>query len=189
MVHEIIFAGFGGQGVLLMGQLVAYAAMSEGREVSWFPSYGAEMRGGTANCAVVVSEARVGSPVVSEPTALVTLNRPSLERFLPMLRPGGVLIYNSSLIETVPERSDITIVAVPANEIAGELGESRVANMVALGALLGRTKVVSTENVMAALAKALPKHRQNLLPVNRLALERGGALPPIVRGIFSLTRK
>ncbi|MGE5549199.1 MAG: 2-oxoacid:acceptor oxidoreductase family protein [Bacteroidota bacterium] len=177
-MHEIIFAGFGGQGVLLMGQLVAYAAMSEGKEVSWFPSYGAEMRGGTANCAVVVSETTVGSPVVSEPTAIVVMNRPSLERFLPMLRPGGMLVYNSSLIEVEPGRADINIVAVPANEIANQLGSNRVANMVALGALLKGTGVVSAAGVMKALAKALPPHRQDLLPVNQAALERGQAFSP-----------
>ncbi|MGE5529940.1 MAG: 2-oxoacid:acceptor oxidoreductase family protein [Patescibacteria group bacterium] len=176
MTHEIIFAGFGGQGVLLMGQLVAYAAMLEGKQVTWFPSYGAEMRGGTANCAVVVSDGPVGSPVVSEPTALVVMNRPSLDRFLPRLRPGGVLVYNSSLIEIEPGRREVEIVPVPANEIAAELGETRVANMVALGALLCMTPVVETGDVMQALAKALPKHRQALLPLNERALAMGRSI-------------
>lgn len=178
MVHEIIIAGFGGQGVMLVGQLIAYAAMGEHKQVSWFPSYGPEMRGGTANCAVVVSDEPVGSPIVSEPTALVVLNRPSLERFLPALRAGGVLVYNSSLIETGPAREDVDIIPVPANTIADELGEARVANMVALGALLAHTGVVEVESVMKALAKALSKRRQDLLPVNREALERGRALRP-----------
>ena len=171
--HEMIFAGFGGQGVMLMGQLVAYAAMNEGRHVSWFPSYGPEMRGGTANCAVVVSDEPVGSPVVSEPTALVAMNKPSLARFRPGVRPGGVVIYNSTLIDEAPRRDDVAMVAVPATEIAGELGEVRAANMVALGALLARTSVVDPADVLAALAKALPRRRQDLLPLNRAALERG----------------
>ncbi|NLG84891.1 MAG: 2-oxoacid:ferredoxin oxidoreductase subunit gamma [Firmicutes bacterium] len=173
MVHEMIFAGFGGQGVMLMGQLVAYAAMSQGKHVSWFPSYGPEMRGGTANCAVVVSDEPVGSPVVDEPTALVTMNKPSFLKFLPSLQPGGVLVYNSSLVDLVPDRTDVVVLAVPATEIANELGEVRVANMVALGALLARTAVVEPEEVLRVLAKTLPKHRQDLLPLNRLALERG----------------
>ena len=172
-MHEMIFAGFGGQGVMLMGQLVAYAAMNRGKHVSWFPSYGPEMRGGTANCAVVVADEPVGSPVVAEPTALVVMNQPSLVKFLPSLRPGGVLVYNSSLIDLVPNRTDVITLAVPATEIANELGEVRVANMVALGALLGRTAVVDPEEVLTVLAKTLPKHRQELLPLNRAALERG----------------
>lgn len=176
MAHEIIFAGFGGQGILLMGQLVAYAGMIEGKEVTWFPSYGAEMRGGTCNCAVVIADSPVGSPVVAEPNALVVMNRPSLERFLTALQPGGVLVYNSSLIAPAPERKDVRIIAVPASEIAVALGEGRVANMVALGALLGATGVVAPETVVATLAKTLPKHRQDLLPVNREALERGRKL-------------
>lgn len=176
MVHEMLFAGFGGQGVLLMGQLVAYAAMGEGKQVSWFPAYGAEMRGGTANCAVVVADEPVGSPVVSEPSALVVMNRPSFERFLPGLQPGGVLVFNSSLIDLAPNRTDVTSIPVPATEIANELGEVRVANMVTLGALIGSTGVVEVEDVLKALAKALPKHRQDLLPLNHQALERGMSL-------------
>ena len=176
MAHEMIFAGFGGQGVMLIGQLVAYAAMAEGKQASLVQSYGPEMRGGTANCTVVVSDGRIGSPVVSEPGAVIAMNRPSLEKFLPMLQPGGVMIYNSSLIDIKPDRGDVKLIAVPANEIANELGETRVANMVALGVLLAETKVVSADEVLKALAKSLPKHRQELLPVNQAALARGAAL-------------
>jgi 2-oxoglutarate ferredoxin oxidoreductase subunit gamma len=170
---EAIFAGFGGQGVMLIGQLVAYGGMNAGLNVSWFPSYGPEMRGGTANCSVVVSDGIVGSPVVSEPHVLVAMNRPSLEKFQNMVKPGGFIIYNTSLIDIKPDRTDVNIIAVPANEIAVELGEPRVANMVVLGALLAATKVVTVENIMTSLKKVLPAHRHHLLPLNEQAVNKG----------------
>lgn len=173
MELEAIFAGFGGQGVMLIGQLVAYGGMNAGLNVSWFPSYGPEMRGGTANCSVVVSDGIVGSPVVSQPHALVAMNRPSLEKFQDKVKPGGFIIYNSSLIDIKPSRTDVKLIAVPANDIASELGELRVANMVALGALLAATKVVTVDNIMTALKKVLPAHRHNLLPLNEQAVNKG----------------
>lgn len=170
---EIILAGFGGQGVMSMGQMLAYAGMIEEKNVSWIPSYGPEMRGGTANCAVVVTSGEVGSPIVTEPDVVVAMNLPSMLKFEPILKPGGILIYNSSLIEREDGRDDITVIAVPGNEVAGELGNSRVANMVVMGALLAKTNVVTEDSIKAALRKVLPSHRHDLLDVNESAMERG----------------
>lgn len=176
MTHEIIFAGFGGQGVMLMGQMLAYAGMVEDKQVSWLPSYGPEMRGGTANCTVVVSDQTVGSPLITHPQVLIAMNLPSLDKFEDSVKPGGLLIYNSSLITRAPKRDDITILKVPANELANELGNDRVANMVVLGALLGQIPMVSKESILAALRHTLPEHRHNLLPLNEAALEKGLSL-------------
>jgi len=176
MMHEIIMAGFGGQGVMSMGQMLTYAAMNHGKQTSWLPSYGPEMRGGTANCTVVVSDSVIGSPVVDNPTSCVVMNRPSLDKFEPLLNDGGLLIFNSSLIDRKPGRDDIRSIAVPANDIANELGNSRVANMVALGAFVQATQVVPLDVVKEALKKVLPPHRHNLIPLNEEALDRGAAL-------------
>jgi 2-oxoglutarate ferredoxin oxidoreductase subunit gamma len=173
MQEEVIFAGFGGQGVLLIGQLVTYAGMIEGANVSWMPSYGPEMRGGTANCTVVVSSREVSSPLVVEPTSLIALNKPSLDKFTPWVKPGGLIIYNSSLIESPPERTDVRVLAVPANEVANEIGDIRIANMVALGAYLATTRAVGCNTVLDAMKKVLPERRHNLIPLNRQALARG----------------
>ena len=174
MILESIFAGFGGQGVMLMGQLLAYSGMYEDKNVTYFPSYGPEMRGGTANCSVIVSDEPVGSPVISEPGILVAMNRPSLEKFEVALKPGGTLFYNSSLIDTKPKRTDIKAYAIPANEIAIDLGNARVANMVVMGALLKATGVVSVETVMKVLTeKVLTGKKKELVGINRAALEKG----------------
>lgn len=173
MQEQVIFAGFGGQGVMLIGQLVTYAGMMEGANVSWMPSYGPEMRGGTANCQVVVSPKEVSSPLVTEPTSLIALNKPSLDKFAPWVRRDGLIIYNSSLIELPPERTDVRVLAVPANKIANELGDLRIANMVALGAYLATTRVVGSDTVLDAMKKVLPERRHNLIPLNRQALARG----------------
>jgi len=174
---ECIFAGFGGQGVMMMGQLLTYAAgMVEGKKVSYMPSYGPEMRGGTANCTVVIAAESIGSPVVTDPDAAVVMNQPSLEKFEPTVKPGGVLIVNSSLIGIRARRGDIRVIYVPANEIATELGNDRVANMVALGALVEATQVVKMDSIVESLKKALPPHRHNLIPLNRTALDRGAEI-------------
>lgn len=173
MELEAIFAGFGGQGVMLMGQLVAYGGMHAGLNVSWFPSYGPEMRGGTANCSVVLADGVVGSPVVAQPNVLVAMNRPSLEKFQKSVRPGGFIIYNSSLIDIKPNRDDVYVIPVPANDLATELGNDRIANMVALGALLAATEVIGVDDVLVSLKKILPPHRHNLLPLNDQALRKG----------------
>ncbi|HKM39280.1 MAG TPA: 2-oxoacid:acceptor oxidoreductase family protein [bacterium] len=175
MQHEFIFAGFGGQGVLLMGQILAHAAMDEGKSVSWIPSYGPEMRGGTANCTVIVSDREIGSPVVGKPSCVVAMNLPSLDKFESAVKFGGVLVVNSSLITREPNRQDVTIVKVSATDIANNLGNVRVANMVALGAVVEATRVVTPVAVLEALRKNLPPHRQNLLPLNREAIEKGRA--------------
>ena len=176
MTQELIIAGFGGQGVMSMGQLLAYAAMLEGKKVTFLPSYGPEMRGGTANCTVVISDEAVGSPVISDPSTLIAMNLPSLDRFELTVRPGGFIVVNSSLIERKVQRDDVTSVRVPANDIAQELGNLRVANMVALGAYLGKSKAVGFDAIIESLKKALPARRHDLIPLNRQALERGAAL-------------
>lgn len=173
MKHEVIIAGFGGQGVMIAGEVLAYAGMLEGRKVSWLPSYGPEMRGGTANCSVVVSDQEIASPLVTEPTAVVVMNRPSLDKFEGWLVPGGVLVVNTSLVNREPVRNDVHVVKVPCNEIAYRLGSDRVANMIALGALIARTAVVKMDSVAEALRKVFPPHRHNLIPLNLQALQKG----------------
>ncbi|MGI6130685.1 MAG: 2-oxoacid:acceptor oxidoreductase family protein [Bacillota bacterium] len=176
MVEELIIAGFGGQGVMLMGQLLSYAGMREAKNVSWMPSYGPEMRGGTANCSVVISTDSIGSPIVTEPMTLIVMNRPSLDRFEQAVRPGGLLIHNSSLIDREPERTDIRIIAVPAVEMAREVGSDRVANMCVLGAYLAATGVVAYESVAECLKEVLPERRHDLIPLNLKALARGASM-------------
>lgn len=176
MTHEMIIAGFGGQGVMLLGQLITYSGMLEDKNVSWLPSYGPEMRGGTANCMVIVSEDEVGSPLISEPTVLVAMSLPALLKFENVVRSGGLIIYNSSIIDHKPSRDDVTIVAAPCNDIAIELGSARIANMVALGCLVAQTGVVEPQSVLESLRKALPAHRHNLIPLNEQALSRGAQI-------------
>lgn len=174
MLQEILLAGFGGQGVMSMGQLLAYAGMIEDKHVSWIPSYGPEMRGGTANCSVVLSDSPISSPVISEPNTLMVLNRPSLEKFEKNLRAGGLLLMNSSLIDIAPQRQDIRVVQIPSDDLANaKFGNTRVANMIILGAYLELTHAVSLESVEKALKKVLPEYRHNLISINREALEFG----------------
>ncbi|MEW6624094.1 MAG: 2-oxoacid:acceptor oxidoreductase family protein [Bacillota bacterium] len=173
MLHEIIIAGFGGQGVMSMGQLLTYAGMLEGKHVSFIPSYGPEMRGGTANCAVVVSDEEIGSPIVTEPNCVIAMNLPSLKKFEPTLVPGGLLLINSSLIKEESSRKDIRVCRIAVNELAAELGNDKVANMVMLGAFLGATGVVAIDSVVESLKKVLPERRHNLIPLNKKALELG----------------
>jgi 2-oxoglutarate ferredoxin oxidoreductase subunit gamma len=173
-MHEsVIMSGFGGQGVLLMGQLLCYAGMNEGKKVTWMPSYGPEMRGGTANCTVMIAEDRVGSPITRHPLSLVTLNKASLDRFEDALPPGGLLVLNSSLIDRAPQRQDLEVIKVPANRIAEEAGTLQVTNMAALGAYVGGRKVVSLDSVVLALKRLIPAHRKELLGANETALRRG----------------
>jgi len=172
MQNDVIMAGFGGQGVLLIGKMLAYAGMEEGKEVSWLPSYGPEMRGGTANCTVVISDRPVGSPVIQHPRAVVAMNLPSLEKFEPELRSGGLLLINTSLINRGAERSDLKVIEVAANEVAQELGNPRGANMVALGAYVGATGAVSLEQVEKIVHKTFAS-KPKLVDVNLEALRRG----------------
>ena len=176
MTHEIICAGFGGQGVMLIGELLAFGGMLEEKNVTWFPSYGPEMRGGTANCSVVISDQPVGSPIVSEPDGLIAMNGPSFEKFKATVKPGGAIVYNASMIEIAPEIPGIKLLPVPTIEIANELGNNKVANMVALGAFIGLTKVITVPSVEKALKQVLPARHHKLIPLNVAALEKGFAL-------------
>lgn len=175
MLEQNLFAGFGGQGVLLMGQLLAYAGMLEDKFVSWLPAYGPEMRGGTANCSVNISDAPIGSPVVSQATSVVAMNYPSLVKFEDSVQPGGKLFINSSIIDAKAKRSDIEAYYVPCNEIAEELGNPKVANMVMLGAYIAKTKCVEVEHVLDALLNKLGEKKAHLIPLNREALLKGAA--------------
>lgn len=173
MQTEITIAGFGGQGVLFGGQLLAYAAMDEGREVTWIPSYGPEMRGGTANCTVIIADEEIGSPLVRSPQAVIAMNLPSLDKYEPTLRPGGVMVINASIVNRDVTRTDIRAVAIPGNEIAESLGDKRMTNMVLLGGLLANLPVLSLEAIEHALQGHLPARHQRLLPLNFQALRRG----------------
>ena len=175
MVLTNIFAGFGGQGVLLIGQLIAYAGMYEGRNVSWLPSYGPEMRGGTANCSVVVSDDPIASPVLSMADCVIAMNTPSLEKFEANVNPGGKLFSNSSIIEKKATRTDIDVYYVPCNEIADQLGNPKVLNMAMLGAFLEATNVVKVDSVLDALLYKLGEKKAKLIPLNRQAIEMGAA--------------
>ena len=166
------FAGFGGQGVLMLGLVVSQAGMLARRQVSWIPSYGPEMRGGTANCSVTISDSEIGSPLIENPTVLVAMNGPSLEKFSNNVEPGGTIFWNSSLIEKGPQRADINSVPVPVNEIADGLGNPRVANMVMLGAMLANGCAISKEAAVAALP-AVVVSRPEMIQLNVKAIEAG----------------
>jgi 2-oxoglutarate ferredoxin oxidoreductase subunit gamma len=185
MTHEILFAGFGGQGVLSMGMTLAYAGMLEGKEVSWMPSYGPEMRGGTANCTVIVSASPISSPIVTTFDAVVALNQPSVDRFEQLVRPNGILVYDSDSIVVPPMRTDITIVPIAADAACRKLMNPRVKNMVMLGAFLSVCEVVRRSSVVKALGSVLPERYHHLIEINTRALSIGeelvvDALTPIV---------
>lgn len=173
MQTKLIIAGHGGQGVVLMGTVLAHAGMAEGKEVTFFPSYGPEMRGGTANCSVIISSEEIASPIVTTPDVLVVMNEPSLERFEPRVVRGGTIFINKSLVSRPPRRNDLRTFEVRATEIAGDLGNLRVANMVMLGALARRTQIVALSTVIESLKSVLPQRRQELLDLNRQALRKG----------------
>lgn len=172
---DIIIAGFGGQGVLVLGQMITYSGMIEDKAVSWFPSYGPEQRGGTCNCSVVIADEEIGSPLVTVPSVAIVMNAPSFDRFEPRVGKGGLLIYNSSLISKKSQRDDIRTIAVPANEIADELGSAKVANMVLLGTFIGATNLIKPESVEKSLRAVLSERHHHLIPLNMQALERGRA--------------
>jgi 2-oxoglutarate ferredoxin oxidoreductase subunit gamma len=174
--HEIILAGFGGQGILSMGQILAYAAMIEEKEISWMPSYGPEMRGGTANCIVIVSDTKISSPIVNSFDTAVLLNQPSLDKFEHTVKKGGLLIYEESSMVNPPKRTDIEILGIPAIIEAQKLNKKQVANIILLGAFLEKRPLVKITNVISALRKVLPKRHHHLLPVNEQALEIGKKL-------------
>ena len=169
---NVIMAGFGGQGLMFIGKLLAYSAMKAGKHVTWIPSYGPEMREGTANCTVVISDGEVGSPVITSPQALIVMNNPSLQAFEPRLQPEGILFLNSSLVTHRVTRKDIEVILIPADEVAVKAGEKRAANMVMLGAYVARTKVVSEENILESLREFFAKKNQ-LLDANMQAFQKG----------------
>lgn len=174
MVDErIIVAGFGGQGVMMIGKLLAHAGMMEHKNVSWLPSYGPEMRGGTANCNVIVSDNVIGAPVVTEATCVIAMNLPSLDKFEPFVKKGGRLLINSSLIKRKSTRDDVNILEIPVNDIANKQGSLRVANVVMLGAYITLSKVVKKETVLEAIKEVLGQSKQHLLDINVKALEEG----------------
>lgn len=174
--QEIIIAGFGGQGVLSMGRLIAYAGMIEGKEVSWMPSYGPEMRGGTANCIVIVSDSRISSPIITKFDAAILLNQPSVDKFEKAVKPGGLLIFEQSTVIHPPTRTDIEIIGISAIEEADKLQAKQVANMIMAGAFLEKRPILKIETLIEALKKALPPRRHNLIPLNEQALTRGREL-------------
>lgn len=176
MKEEIIFAGFGGQGIMVMGKVLAWAAMREGLKVTWMPSYGAEVRGGTAHSMVIISDEMVPSPVVTNPTACVVMNRPSMDRYEDSLTPAGTLIVNSTLIDRRTARNDIDVLEVPATRMATDLGNTRCANMIALGALNAKLKIVSMRALVDALKEVIPPDKRDLIPINEEALKEGAKL-------------
>ena len=173
MQKEIILSGFGGQGIMFAGQILTYAAMDAGKAVTWIPSYGPEMRGGTANCTVVIADEEIGSPVVKNPDLALAMNLPSLDKYESMVKPGGVLVVNESMVDRPATRTDITVVSIPCNKIAEEIGSPRLANMVAIGALLAGLKVLSMADLETALNNHMPGRHKHLLPQNVEALKRG----------------
>jgi 2-oxoglutarate ferredoxin oxidoreductase subunit gamma len=176
MLEEVIIAGFGGQGVMLMGRLLAYAGMLEGRKVAWMPSYGPEMRGGTANCTVIISSEEIASPIVPHPKSIIVMNTPSLDKFEPTVQKDGLIIINKSLIDQKAKRDDVGVVRVPANDIANKLGNLKVANMVILGSYIKNSGTVKMKTIFKTLEKTLTGHKQKLIAINKLALEEGAKL-------------
>jgi 2-oxoglutarate ferredoxin oxidoreductase subunit gamma len=172
MQSEVMFAGFGGQGILLIGKILAHAAMEEGYEVAWVPSYGPEMRGGTAYCTVVISDRPIGSPIIKNPTHLVAMNLPSLEKFSPMVKPKGIILINSSLIPIEAGRADCDVLKVPAVDLAKHLGNAKAANIVAIAAFVARSKIVPLETLKRVIEHEFGK-KPKLIPLNMAAVEEG----------------
>ena len=173
MTKNILIAGFGGQGVLFTGKFIANAALIEDKQLSWLPSYGPEMRGGTCNCSVIVSDEPVGSPIVTEPDILIAMNRPSLDKFESAVVPGGEIYVDSSLVDRKVERDDVTVHYIPATRLSGEKGFDGIANMIILGAVIHHSKVVDEANIPAAMAKVVSAKHKNLYDFNIKAMELG----------------
>lgn len=175
MTTKTAFAGSGGQGVLSMGYILAFAAMRDGKNVTYLPSYGAEVRGGTANCTVSVSDEEIASPVASAPDFAVVLNKPSMVKYSKLIKKGGLMILNSSLIDANPERDDIEIVKVPANEIAMELGNEKTLNMIMLGAFTAKTGITTQESLIKALGEVLKTKKAGIIELNREGMTKGAS--------------
>lgn len=172
MHEELMIAGFGGQGVMMIGQMLAYTGLEENKNVLWMPAYGPETRGGFANCTVMISDEEIYSPVTTSPSSLIIMNLPSLDKFEDTLRPGGLIVVNESLVNRGVKRTDIEKIMIPATDIATELGNVRAANMVALGAYAAKSKVVGFDTLVSLLAKVF-KGKEKLIPLNEQALRRG----------------
>ena len=173
MTYEILLAGFGGQGILFAGKLLAYCALFEGKEISWLPSYGPEMRGGTANCNVILSDTPVGSPIVDHPNVLMVMNAPSLDKYENAVTAGGSIFLDSTLITREVERKDVEVYRVPATQMANEMGIPGLANMILLGAVIAKTGCIEEAGIEDALKKVIPARKMNLLEANMNALEAG----------------
>jgi 2-oxoglutarate ferredoxin oxidoreductase subunit gamma len=174
MQSEVMFAGFGGQGILLSAKILALAAMKEGYEVVWIPSYGPEMRGGTAYCMVVISDIPIGSPIIKNPGHLVAMNRPSLEKFAPVIKPNGIVLINSTLIPVGSGRKDVDELSIPVNDIAVEVGSVRSANIVALSAFVARSNIISVDVLRESVRNEFSK-KKKLIPLNMKAIDCGVA--------------
>ena len=183
MTEEIIIAGFGGQGVLSMGKILAYSGVMQGKEVTWFPSYGPEMRGGTANVTVILSDSRISSPILHEFDTAIILNQQSMDKFEKMVKPGGTLLYDPNGIVNPPRRSDINIYKIEGTRIAADMGNVKTFNMVVLGAYLKARPVIKMESIRKGLAKSLPERHHGLIPMNIEAIEAGKANVEVLNAI------
>jgi 2-oxoglutarate ferredoxin oxidoreductase subunit gamma len=175
MHQEVVISGFGGQGALFAGQLLTYTGMDEGWHVTWIPSYGPEMRGGTAHCIVIVSDEDIGSPIIRQPSICIVMNPPSMDKYMDLVKPGGLLVVNSTLVRTRSGRDDIEVIYVPANELAAELGNVKMANVVLLGAMLGRREILPIGSIKRTLEEHIPERRKHIIEPNKRALDRGVA--------------
>ena len=175
MTTEIIFAGFGGQGILFAGKILAYCGLIAGKELSWLPSYGPEMRGGTANCSVCISDETIGSPVVTTPDYLIAMNGPSYKKFIDAVKPDGLVLFDNSIVEETCERTDITAISLPATDIATNAGLNGAANMVLLGRMLAETNLFDMDTVKKAMEKCIPPKRAHLIEANLKAIALGMA--------------
>jgi len=175
MQNETIIAGFGGQGILFTGKVLAYAGLEDGQEVTWLPSYGPEMRGGTANCTVIISDVEIGSAQVMNPRAAIVMNQPSLDKYEHMVAPGGYLVINSSMVNHKASRTDITILEIPGTELAEKLGDKRLTNTVMLGGLAAKADFLSLKSIEKGIQKSLSKDKKNLLDLNIKALHEGAS--------------
>ncbi|MFA7289469.1 MAG: 2-oxoacid:acceptor oxidoreductase family protein [Melioribacteraceae bacterium] len=180
MIEEIIIAGFGGQGVLSMGQILCYSGVMENKEVSWMPSYGPEMRGGTANCMVIISDTKISSPIINKFDTVIALNQPSLDKFEKAVKPGGLLIYEASTIVNPPTRTDIEILPIEAANEAAKLKNSKVMNMIILGSFLKKKPIIELDNIIEGIKKVLPERYHHLIPLNKEALQKGMELAEMV---------
>jgi len=173
MTEEIIIAGFGGQGVLSMGMILCYSGIIENKEVSWMPSYGPEMRGGTANCITIVSDTKISSPIVSKFDTVIALNQPSVDKFESSVAPGGLMLYDSTNIIHPPTRNDIEIIGIEASSEAAKMNNTKILNMIMLGAFLKKRPIIEFNNILEGLKKVLPERYHHLLPLNEAALRKG----------------